>query len=120
WNELVTPDLADATAFYGEVLGIAFADFGEGGEGPAYKVGSVGGKIALGAMALTPDMPPGTPPHWGLYFAVEDAAATAGKVTELGGTVQVPVFDTPQGPVAIASDPQGGVFSIIALTSADA
>ena len=56
---------------------------------------------------------PGMPNHWHVYFGVEDADAAAAKVTELGGAVVVEPFDTPVGRMAVVSDPQGAVFSII-------
>ena len=56
------------------------------------------------------------PSHWMLYFAVTDAAASAAKVIDLGGTVCVPVTDIPGvGLFAVVNDPQGAVFSIIQL-----
>jgi len=51
--------------------------------------------------------------HWHVYFAVEDADATAAKATELGGSVMVAPFDTPVGRIAILTDPQGAVFSVL-------
>ena len=33
-------------------------------------------------------------------------------VTELGGNIIVPPFDTPVGRIAVAQDPQGAVFSL--------
>jgi predicted enzyme related to lactoylglutathione lyase len=43
-------------------------------------------------------------------FAVDDADATAAKVTELGGNVIVPPFDTPWVRMTILGDPQGASF----------
>ena len=39
-----------------------------------------------------------------------------GQGPELGGSVLVPPFDTPVGRMAVLSDPQGAVFSIIKTT----
>jgi predicted enzyme related to lactoylglutathione lyase len=55
----------------------------------------------------------GVPNHWHVYFAVDDADATAAKATELGGSVMVAPFDSPVGRMAVLTDPQGAVFSII-------
>ena len=55
----------------------------------------------------------GVPNHWHVYFAVDDADATAAKAAELGGSVMVPPFDTPVGRMAVLADPQGAVFSVI-------
>jgi predicted enzyme related to lactoylglutathione lyase len=56
---------------------------------------------------------PGVANHWHVYFGTDDADASAAKATELGGSVVVPPFDTPVGRMAVLSDPQGAVFSII-------
>jgi len=60
----------------------------------------------------TPPMMEGVPNHWHVYFAVADTDASAAKVTELGGSVMVPPFDTPIGKMAVVTDPQGAVFSL--------
>jgi predicted enzyme related to lactoylglutathione lyase len=113
WNELNTRDLDGATAFYADVFGLRWEDMGPAGEGPAYKVANTSAGSAAGAMQMGPEFPAEVPPFWGIYFWVADAAASVARASELGGTVQVPVFDTPQGPVAVLRDPQGGQFSII-------
>ena len=56
---------------------------------------------------------PGVPNHWHVYFDVADADAAAAKAAELGGAVMVEPFDMPVGRIAVISDPQGAVFSII-------
>jgi hypothetical protein len=48
-----------------------------------------------------------------VYFGTADADATAAKAAELGGSVIVPPFDTPVGRIAVLSDPQGAMFSVI-------
>ena len=53
---------------------------------------------------------PGTPAHWGITFAVDDADATAGRTTELGGAVVVPPFDAPWVRMTVLTDPQGATF----------
>jgi uncharacterized protein len=53
------------------------------------------------------DDQPGTPAHWSVTFAVDDADATAAKATELGGKVIVPPFDAPWVRMTVIADPQG-------------
>jgi len=109
WNELITTD-PKAAAFYEEVLGMTTSTEEMGtGEYTLFKVGDdmVGG--------TTPPQMPGVPNHWHVYFAVDDADATAVKVTELGGTILAEPFDIPVGRISVARDPQGGTFSIIQL-----
>jgi predicted enzyme related to lactoylglutathione lyase len=50
-----------------------------------------------------------------VYFAVEDTDAAAGRAVELGGTVSVPPTDIEPGRFAVLGDPQGAVFSVLAL-----
>ena len=85
-------------------------DMGDG----QYTVFEAGGQQVGGSMA--PPMP-GVPNHWQVYFAIADADAAAAKVGELGGAVMVEPFDIPVGRIAVVSDPQGAVFSIIQLAA---
>lgn len=36
-------------------------------------------------------------------------------LTELGGTICVPIFDIPVGRMSVVSDPQGGTFTLLEL-----
>jgi predicted enzyme related to lactoylglutathione lyase len=56
------------------------------------------------------------PAHWMLYFAVEDCDEIASRASTLGAKVCVPPTDIANvGRFAVLNDPQGGVFSVIAL-----
>jgi uncharacterized protein len=68
-------------------------------------------------MPMTPDrFPPEVPEHWLVYFAVDDIAASAAKITELGGTTMMEPFEVPDvGRMVVASDPQGAMFAAIQL-----
>ena len=107
WNELITTDPA-AVAFYQDVVGLTTStmDMGAG----EYTLFEAAGQMVGGTTA--PQMP-GVPNHWHVYFAVGDANATVAKVAELGGAVVVEPFDTPVGRLAVVSDPQGAVFSLM-------
>ena len=107
WNELITTDPSSAK-FYEQVAGMTTStmDMGQG----EYTLFMVGDQMVGGT---TPPQMPGIPNHWHVYFSVDDTDATAAKITELGGTIVVPPFDTPVGRIAVAQDPQGGAFSII-------
>ncbi|MGW4481575.1 VOC family protein [Rhodococcus triatomae] len=107
WIELRTPDTAAAEAFYTEVFGWSV------NAGDGYTQFGVGGQDFGGMMAMGADFPAGVPPHWALYFGVDDVDASAAKATELGGAVHVPGTDIPgTGRFAILTDPQGGAFAI--------
>ena len=107
WNELITTDPA-ATKFYEQVVGVTTStmDMGTG----EYTLFHVGDNMVGGS---TPPPMEGVPNHWHVYFAVDDADATAAKATELGGSVMVAPFDIPVGRIAVLTDPQGAVFSVL-------
>ncbi|MFD1813062.1 VOC family protein [Rhodococcus gannanensis] len=107
WIELRTRDTAAAQKFYTEVFGWTVT----AGEG--YTQFGLGGSDFGGMMPMGPDFPEGIPPHWALYFGVEDVDASAAQATELGGLVHVPGTDIPgTGRFAILTDPQGGAFAL--------
>jgi predicted enzyme related to lactoylglutathione lyase len=113
WNELATRDIDAAKAFYA-------AAFGWEGETSAYGETSytewkLGGRTIGGMIAMNAEWPPDVPSHWMVYFAVEDVDAAVSRVRELGGKVAMAPSDTPAGRFAVVNDPQGAVFSIIAL-----
>jgi predicted enzyme related to lactoylglutathione lyase len=107
WNELLTSD-PGVTRFYSDVLGMT-PNTMDMGIGP-YTMFEVDGQPVGGTM---PPQAPGVPNHWHVYFGTDDADAAAAKAAELGGSVVVPPFDTPVGRIAVLSDPQGAVFSVI-------
>ncbi|MGW5075361.1 VOC family protein [Rhodococcus sp. NPDC004095] len=107
WIELRTRDTAAAQKFYTEVFGWT-VNAGEG-----YTQFGVAGQDFGGMMAMGEDFPEGIPPHWALYFGVDDVDASAARATELGGVVHVPGTDIPgTGRFAVLTDPQGGAFAI--------
>jgi len=110
WNEVVTPDVPAAVAFYGEVLGMR----GETMDMPAGEYTSltdVDGRAIGGAL---PPMMDGIPPHWNVYFNVADADATATEIEQAGGQTMAPNFDVAGvGRMGFYSDPQGAMFAIM-------
>jgi uncharacterized protein len=61
----------------------------------------------------------GVPPHWNIYFNVEDVDASVAKAEELGGKTVAPAFDVPGvGRMAMVSDPQGASFWVMAAGEA--
>lgn len=107
WNELNTPDLDAASAFYTGLFGWTVAPF-EGSPGPYLSIKN-GEANAGGIRPLTQ---PGVPPHWLVYFGVEDLDAALAKVGELGGTVHAGPIDIQVAKIAVAADPQGAVFAL--------
>ncbi|HKH67836.1 MAG TPA: VOC family protein, partial [Reyranella sp.] len=109
WTELTTRDIDAAKAFYPRVFGWGVKDH------PGYTEWTIDDRSIAGAMTMGDNFPPEVPPHWVVYFAVEDADATAAKAQELGGRAS-PIMDSPAGRFAILNDPHGAVFAVIKLS----
>lgn len=117
WVELACRDTAAAKQFYSQVLGYQtklndVADF-------EYTEWYADEQAIGGMMAMTAEWGD-TPAHWMSYFAVDDCDVSVTKAQTLGATVCVPATDIPNvGRFSVLNDPQGGVFSIIALFAAE-
>ena len=109
WNELITDNPESALAFYEAVVGLTHSTV-EMAPGQKYTLLKVGGTDVGGCM----EPMQGVPNHWHVYFAVDDADATATKAAEGGGQVMLEPFDIPSvGRCAVLTDPQGAVFSVL-------
>lgn len=112
WNEVTTPDVPAAVAFYSGLFGWG-TDSMEMGDQGTYTVFMNGHDGIAGAQNPPMD---GIPPHWGTVFAVDDCDATAAAVTANGGTVLNGPFDMPPiGRGAVIADPAGAMFQIIQM-----
>jgi predicted enzyme related to lactoylglutathione lyase len=101
WNELRTPDVERATAFFGELLGWEY----ETDERGYASIKNAGGLI--GGMQTEPER--GTPPVWLAYFTVESVADTARQAERAGGRLQQ-TTRTELARLALIEDPQGAAF----------
>jgi predicted enzyme related to lactoylglutathione lyase len=114
WNELLTRDPAAAKKFYVATFGWKGDDQDMGPMG-TYTVFKVGERNNAGMMKMPEEAGP-TPSNWQVYFAVADCDAAVKKAQGLGAKMHVPPTDIPgTGRFAMLEDPQGGVFSVIAL-----
>ena len=115
WNELATRDTKKAGDFYTGLFG-----WGKNVQqmGPMTYTSFINGERPAGGMyEPTPEMG-NVPPHWLVYFAVDNTDATVEKAEKLGGKTIAPPMDIPDtGRFAILQDPQGAVFGIIKLTN---
>ena len=112
WNELLTDDLDGAKAFYGGLFGWTSETMT--GEMP-YTEFKLDGRSIAGMMPKPPTMPPGVPPMWGVYFAVEDADATVATITAAGGSLLMGPQDIEPGRFAVVADPAGATFNVMKL-----
>jgi uncharacterized protein len=111
WAELNTRDVEQAKDFYPGVFG--WQSETTAYDGGSYTEWKVDGRSIAGMMEMTSQMPDSIPPHWLVYFAVENADQTVAKAQELGAGVLMPAMDAGPGRFAVLSDPVGAVFAII-------
>lgn len=111
WNEFMTRDYEGAKEFYAKVFGYTYTVISEGEFN--YSTIEVDGNTVGGIGELPAGVPEQVPPHWRIYFAVDDCDATVAKAVELGGAKLSEPMDTPYGRQAELADPQGARFLII-------
>ena len=138
WNfsELNTRTPDDAMRFYNEVFGwdtisvevgaSSFTFFTLGGYGdflaqtnPAIRENQAADGVTPGfedAVAWLIDQrnepdAAGSPPHWSVTFATDDADDIATRAEQLGGKVIVPPFDAEPVRMTVIADPQGAIFT---------
>ena len=114
WSELTTRDPQKSVEFYGAVFGWRAAlhhkrhqlDYTE------FKIADRG---IAGMLPMADSAPAHIPNHWMVYFAVDNCDSAASRAEAFGGEVLVSPTEIPQGRFATVRDPQGAVFSLIAL-----
>ncbi len=108
WNELASSDLDASPGFYKSLFGWTTDAF-EGG--PMRYLTIKNGDATNGGMRETQ---PQEPPHWLVYFAVEDVDAGVEQVKALGGSTVAGPFEMSMGKIAVVRDPQSAVFALYA------
>ncbi|MEV4344950.1 VOC family protein [Actinoplanes sp. NPDC049596] len=113
WNELNTRDIDSATAFYQAVFGWQYRNSAM--DGARYVVAKVHETPICGIQQMLPELwPDDVGPHWMVYFAVQDADIATDHAVALGGRVALPPRSISIGRYAVLSDPQGGLFAVLA------
>ncbi len=115
WAELLTSDQEGSEKFYSELLGIDVdKETMPTPEGGDYHMLTVDGMPAAGIMVSPPHLVEmGVPPHWEVYFNVDDADAVVEKAKSMGAQVMFGPEVLPMvGTFAVVQDPQGAVFGI--------
>jgi predicted enzyme related to lactoylglutathione lyase len=109
WVDIGVPDLRRAIDFYTALFGWEIVE-GAAGTG-YYSMCLVDG---LPVAAIMPAQDQGTTSYWwNIYFATDDAAATAKLVTDNGGTVVMAPMDVMgQGRMVMATDREGAQFGL--------
>jgi uncharacterized protein len=111
WQELYTTDPQRAADFYSGLFGwkreARHMDFGD------YVIFERGGRMVAGMMKTPKEWGP-VPPHWLVYFAVDDCDAAVEKAKKLGANVSVAPMDVETaGRFALLTDPQRAAFAVI-------
>jgi uncharacterized protein len=116
WFETLTTDVERATKFYAALFG--WTPVVNSMPGFEYTTFKLGVQDVAGMMQITPQMGDGKlRPHWGTYFTVTDANATARGAVDLGAELCVPVRDIPGiGRFCGITSPQGVTFYAIEYT----
>ncbi|HLI98423.1 MAG TPA: VOC family protein [Bradyrhizobium sp.] len=112
WYELITTDVASASAFYRDVVGWDMREAST--SSLSYGLFTAGESPAAGLMEL-PDAgrKMGARPRWMGYVGVPDVRAAADRVERLGGTLYVPPTDTNIGRISVVTDPHAATFAVI-------
>jgi predicted enzyme related to lactoylglutathione lyase len=110
WNELATRDLSGSKKFYSGLFGWKL-DTQDMGGGMKYTMIENSSRPNGGVIEMDAKWE-GIPPHWMVYFWVDDVDASAKKVAESGGKISVPPTDIPPGRFSVVNDPQGAVFTL--------
>ncbi len=109
WSEIVTADVPAAVSFYGKVFGWTERS-GSAGSHQEYHEWVATNRVVGGMSLMGEHYPPGTPAHWRTIILVDDCAATAARVAELGGRLMAGPVDAGIGLAAFLLDPTGAAF----------
>ncbi len=113
WNDLSTRDMRSAADFYEQLLGWQ-VERDDSSQPPYWQV-KVDGQAEGGIMPMPDQLPAEIPAHWMVYFAVDDVRATAEKVRELGGKVEMEPMEMDNIIFGVVSDPAGATFAIMQM-----
>lgn len=109
WFDLSTSDLSASKAFYADLFGWSFMDFGP--EMGNYNIASVGDRPSAAVFPKSAEDP--SPVAWTVYFGVTSAATTAARIVAAGGGLIVePMVVGDSGTMVVARDPDGAVFGL--------
>lgn len=110
WNELASPDLDAAKAFYAEHFGFEFKNSMPMGAMGDYCFIDHHGQVLGAIMAQQP----GQPQLWVPYIGVPSVLAAKAAIEANGGKVMNGPHEVPGGDwIVVATDPAGAVFGVV-------
>ena len=110
WADLSTNDPERARKFYSDLFRWKIM---AGEHDPSGYLHIQNGEEFIGGIPPSAHRDPHIPPHWMLYFAVEDCDATSAKASQLGAKIYLaPMTMEKVGRMAVLADPQGAAFAI--------
>ena len=110
-NQLSSPDPEAAQAFFGSLFGWRVESMGTA-EQPYWGLFRDESVESMNAsMVPLPDEAE-DPPHWTVYFTVEDIEAATARARELGGAVEMEPVEIDDGRIAALKDPSGARFAM--------
>lgn len=115
WNELACRDVEAAGEFYTALLDWKTETLTFGGID--YTTVLVGDRPNGGIYHMGGDLED-SPPHWFVWYGVDNIDASAALVSRLGGEIDRAPYDAPFGRAAMVSDPQGASFGILQIPPA--
>jgi predicted enzyme related to lactoylglutathione lyase len=112
WHDLITPDLAQSKAFYGDVFGWQFKQVND-----SYLLATSDGQLIAGMAELDNKQ---NASHWLSMLSTDNIAAISEKTVTAGGKVLIASTEIKgRGSIAVLEDPQGAVFSLINTVNGD-
>jgi predicted enzyme related to lactoylglutathione lyase len=110
WADLSTPNPDRASKFYADLFGWELM---KDDKDPSGYIHIRIGESFIGGIPPAAHRNPNAPPHWLIYFQVEEAEAATDKAAKLGGKVLMPPRKMENvGTWSIVADPQGAVFAL--------
>ncbi|WLQ07638.1 VOC family protein [Arthrobacter oryzae] len=119
WAELLTPEPQAAVAFFQQLFGHEVTEYPQD-DGGTYTTLMVHGAEVAGIARVPGDAQDALEPGWQVYFGVSSIPEAVAAAVAAGAVVLVEPEgdasdDEDAGSVATLRDPQGGVFSLLAV-----
>lgn len=109
WADLNVPDQKAAADFYSQLFGW---EMEPSRDGSGYLHIKNRGDY-IGGIPPAAHQPPGAPPHWLIYFLVEDCDVSTAKAKDLGAKIYMgPMTMEKVGRITVFADPQGAVSAL--------